>query len=83
MFSNTIVQIDANLTVKTVLYWQCERRRDLQCKAVLKTDVNGNTITEPEIEHNHGISHNRVSALDVRRGVVKAIVLRLVLESDF
>jgi len=51
---------------QTVLYWQCERRAELQCMLTVKTDNEGNILKLPTEAHTHAASRGRVEGLSVR-----------------
>ena len=54
----------------TVIYWQCERRRDIGCTVTLTTDENGEIIKRPKTSHIHGITESRARAVSVRNGLL-------------
>ena len=54
----------------TVVYWECERRRDIGCSTVLTSDVDGKIIKAPSIAHTHVISTGRDEALSVRHDIL-------------
>ena len=54
----------------TVVYWQCERRRDLGCSTMLTSDVEGKVIKAPTVPHTHVVSTGRADALAVRHDIL-------------
>ena len=69
-FEDYVFQHNRSYTSKisgyTVLYWQCERKRDMGCQSALTTDTDGNILKQPSAAHNHVVSVGRVDAMTVR-----------------
>ena len=40
----------------TAVYWQCERRRDMNCKVVQTSDTDGQIVKAPTVAQSHGVS---------------------------
>ncbi len=55
-----------------VIYWHCERKRDINCKACVHTDVGGSNINLVNDSHNHGVSTGRAEAMQVRHELLEA-----------
>jgi hypothetical protein len=56
---------------QTVLYWQCERRADLQCMVTVKTDIEGKVLKLSTEAHIHAASRGRVEGLSVRHSLLE------------
>lgn len=71
---NFVFQLNKKYTPKnggnTVLYWHCERRRDIGCIVSVTTDTDGVIIRGSTSAHTHAPSNNRVSALAVRHDLL-------------
>jgi hypothetical protein len=49
------------------IYWECERRRDIQCNVRLTTRTEAVLISGPRGEHNHDSNASHIESLDVRQ----------------
>lgn len=54
-----------------VLYWKCERWRDLGCPITANTDIDGKILKGPSADHCHDVSRGRVDALIVRHNLLQ------------
>ena len=54
----------------TVLYWQCERRRDIGCQSVVTTDRDGTILKAATVEHMHGVNAGRAESRTVRHNLL-------------
>ena len=52
------------------IYWQCERRRDVHYTVYLTTNVNGNLVKGPLVDHNHAVSNGRAESQIVRHAIL-------------
>lgn len=54
----------------TVLYWNCERWRDLGCSVTVRTDSDGTIVKGPSTDHCHNFNRGRVTSLAVRHDLL-------------
>src|SRR6266516_1199384 len=59
-----------------VIYWQCERRRDIGCSVIVHTDVDGKSVRQESNSHTHTPTEDRSEALSVRHGLLSDAVRR-------
>ena len=64
----------------TVVYWQCERRRDMNCKVVQTSDTDGQIVKAPTVAQSHRINamvvwHNMLTESSCRPEAASGAIL--------